>query len=86
LRKNAGGDEVQIGDIAGVHHAAACKYPAEDQKPQRWLECAGNELREVMAQLSKFELGNDESFIDEAGQRMDECAGHDLVANQAAVP
>jgi hypothetical protein len=39
-----------------------------------------------VAQLAEFEFGNDESFVDEAGQRMDECAGHDMVANQAAVP
>jgi hypothetical protein len=39
-----------------------------------------------VAQLAQLKLGDDECFIDEAGQRMDECAGHDVMANQAAVP
>jgi hypothetical protein len=38
-----------------------------------------------VAQLAEFKFGNDESFIDEADQRMDECAGHGVMANQAAV-
>ena len=85
MRKNAGSDEVQIRDIAGMHHAAARKYLAENEEPQRGLECTGNELCEVVAQLAEFKFGNDESFIDEANQRMDECAGHGVMANQAAV-
>ena len=52
---------------------------------KRQLECTGNELCEVVAQLAEFKFGNDESFIDEANQRMDECAGHGVMANQAAV-
>jgi hypothetical protein len=39
----------------------------EDQQPKRWLEGAGDEFREIVAQLAQLKLGDDERFFDEAG-------------------
>jgi len=44
LREDAGRDEVQIGNVARVHRAAAGEHLSEDEQPQRRLEGAADEF------------------------------------------
>ncbi len=67
MRQDAGSNEVQIGNIARVHHAAACEHLPEDEQPERGLEGAGDEFREIVAQLAQLKLGDDKRLLDKAG-------------------
>ena len=76
MRQDAGSNEVQIGNVTRVHRPAACEHLPEDEQPQRGLEGAGDEFREIVAQFAQLKLGDDERLLDETGERLDECGGH----------
>src|ERR1019366_2402783 len=50
----AGSDEVQIGNVAGVHRPAAGKHLPEDEQPERRLEGPSDQFREIVAQLAQL--------------------------------
>ena len=50
-----------------MRNVPAGEHLPEDYQPKRGLEGAGDQFREIVAQLAQLKLGDDERLLDEAG-------------------